>query len=402
MYLPDKKLANNIVKKYGTPVFVTEKKYLHDRVKELRQNNLKRLKIFYAIKANYNPSIVKELKSAGIDGVDAVSPFEIEMAKKCGFDSKHIIFTGNNSDDDELREVHNHGIIPNIGSISELERFGKSFPKAEVSVRFNPGFGAGETRHVVTGGSRSKFGISDKDIKIVKDTLDKYSLRLIGVHCHIGSGFYKARVFRKSVRNILEVASKFNGLKFVDLGGGFGVRYGPKSKDINVAEFFDSIEKDIEVFEKSNGSEVDIIIEPGKFLVAESTCMLTKVTNIKTNRGTVFIGTDTGMNHIIRPAMYDAYHHVVNISNPNAKTQKVNVVGNICESSDVICEKISMPMPKEGDILAILSVGAYCASMSSLYNLRPYAPEVLVDGKFTTQIRERLDFTKSISGLGFI
>lgn len=402
MYCPDKKLSETIVKKYGTPVFVTEKQSLKDRVQELRKNNLRSLKIFYALKANYNPSIVKILKSEGIDGIDAVSPFEIEMAKKCGFDRKHIMFTGNNSDDNELETVHGHGVIPNIGSISELERFGKKFPGAEVSVRFNPGFGAGETRHVVTGGKRSKFGVSDKEINHVKEILEEYKLKLVGVHCHIGSGFYKARVFRKSVRNILSIASKFKKLKFVDLGGGFGVRYGPKSKDIDITDFFSSIENDIEVFEKNNGSKVDVIIEPGKFLVAESTCMLTRVTNIKINKGTIFVGTDTGMNHIIRPAMYNAYHHVINVSSPNAETKKVNVVGNICESSDVICEKISMPMPKEGDILAVLSVGAYCSSMSSLYNLRPYAPEVLVDGKVVTQIRERLNFNKSISGLGFV
>ncbi|MCH9753939.1 MAG: diaminopimelate decarboxylase [Alphaproteobacteria bacterium] len=402
MYFPDKKLAENIVKKYGTPVFVTDKNSVVDRVKELRQNNLERLKIYYAIKANYNPAIIKSLKAAGIDGIDAVSPFEIEMARSCGFDSNHIIFTGNNSDDNELKEVHFHKIIPNLGSISELERFGKIFSGSEVSVRFNPGVGAGESKHVVTGGKKSKFGISHKDIKSVQEVLKKYQLKLIGVHCHIGSGFYKARVFRKSVKSILSIASYFNNLRFIDLGGGFGVRYGPKSKDINIPEFFSAIEKDIKRFEEENGNEIDVIIEPGKFLVAESTCMLTKVTNIKKSGGTVFVGTDTGMNHIIRPAMYSAYHHVINISNPQGKSQKVKIVGNICESSDVFCEKISIASPKEGDILAILSVGAYCASMSSLYNLRPYASEVLVDKGSTVQIRKRMSFDDAISGLGFV
>lgn len=401
MFFPDKVSAEKIIKKYSAPVFVTDRKSLDNQVQLIKKHSLENIKIFYAVKANYNPSIIKTLKKSGIDGIDAVSPFEIELAKRCGFAKKQIIFTGNNSGDDELREIFRQGITPNIGSLSELERFGNMFNGSDISIRFNSGIGAGESKYVVTGGSKSKFGILEEDIKEVKNIIEKYSLNVIGIHSHIGSGFYKAKVFKRAVRSILKIASNFRNLEFVDLGGGFGVRYDPKATSINLEEFFTAIKNDIKEFVKNNGRPIDVIIEPGKFLVAESTCLLTKVTNIKNNGSTVFIGTDTGINHIIRPALYSAYHHIINISNPKASQKKVTIVGNICESSDVLCKDIKMPLPVEGDILAILTAGAYCASMSSLYNLRPYAPEVLFDNGKITEIRRSLDFNQTLSGLGF-
>ena len=352
------------------------------------------------MKANYNPSILSVLKNAGVDGIDAVSPFEIEMARKAGFPNKKIIFTGNNSDNHELDEVHKHNIIPNIGSLSELRRFAEMFPSAEVSIRFNSGIGAGEFKNVVTGGSKSKFGILDSEIKNVKKIVEDSNLKIVGVHCHIGSGFYKANIFKKSVKAILKIARNFKELDFVDIGGGFGVRYEDGSKDIDIKSFFSSISADLEKFENDNGKSFDLIVEPGKFLVAESTCLLTKVTNIKKNSSTVFVGTDTGMNQIIRPALYSAHHHIENISNIGARKQKVSIVGNICESTDVLSvTKISAP--REGDVLAIFTAGAYCASMSSVYNLRPYAAEVLVDKGVSKLIRESLDFNRMYKGLGF-
>ena len=400
MYCPDVKLAERIVSEFGTPVFVTDRSRLENQVKILKEAMPKNGKIFYAMKANYNPAILKVLKYAGVDGIDSVSPFEIEMAMESGFSSKQIIFTGNNSDNHELEEVHNHSIIPNLGSISELKRFGDMFPGAEVSIRFNPGIGAGEFKDVVTGGSKSKFGVLESELKDVKRITSECKLKIIGVHCHIDSGFYKAKIFKKAVKSILKIARNFQRLKFVDIGGGFGVRYENGSKEIDIREFFDSISSDLEKFEIDNGCEFDLIVEPGKFLVAESTCLLAKVTNIKKNSGNVFVGTDTGMNHILRPALYSAHHHIVNLSNEGGNKKKVSVVGNICESTDVISvAKISSP--REGDILAILTAGAYCASMSSAYNLRPYAAEILVEKGSARLIRESLSFSSLYKGLGF-
>lgn len=402
MYIPELSLAESIIKKHGTPVFVTDRLTLKNRISLLKSAFGEDTKVFYALKANYSPAILKTLKDLGIDGVDTVSPFEIKLAKSVGFESSQIIFTGNNSSNDELRDVYSENILPNIGSLSELSRFGQMFPGANVSLRFNPGIGEGEFHQVVTGGAQSKFGILHSHINLAKDIVKKHSLNIIGVHCHIGSGFYYTEKFRESISMIVDLANNFTNLDFIDIGGGFGVRYKLGESAINLPDFYNSIKDKIADFNQKNGKKVKIIMEPGKFLVAESTCLLTKVTTIKENGSNTFIGTDTGFNHIIRPAFYSAYHHILNLSRPNSPLKKVQVVGNICESSDVLGDDIEIAMPEEGDILAILTAGAYCASMSSLYNLRPYAAEVVVDGSSFQLTRERLDFKRTMESLGYI
>jgi diaminopimelate decarboxylase len=402
IYIPDHKFAESIVNEYGTPVFVTDVGILKNRTKLFRDAFGKGSKIFYALKANYNPNILRVLKEMGIDGVDAVSPYEIQLAKQVGFSSNQIIFTGNNSDDAELKVVRDENVLLNIGSLSELERFGVLFPGTDISLRFNPGVGEGECHQVITGGMKSKFGILYQDIEQAKEIVNKHNLNIVGVHCHIGSGFYYTEKFQEAVHMIIDLATHFKNLKFIDIGGGFGVRYKPSESAINLKDFYHSIKNKLNKFNKKNGKEIDLFVEPGKFLVAESTCLLTRVSNIKRNNDTIFVGTDTGLNHLIRPSFYAAYHHIVNLSRPKAPLHEVQIVGNICESSDILGNNIEIAMPEEGDILAILTAGAYCASMSSLYNFRPYAAEVLVDGDKHKLIRKRLDFNQTLNGLGFL
>lgn len=401
LYVPEYDLAKSIVQNHGTPTFVTDAETLRNRV-QVFKDSFANTKIFYALKANYNPAILNVLKDAGIDGVDSVSPYEIQLAKKLGFKSDQIIFTGNNSDADELQLVNSEGILINIGSLSELKKLGELCPGTAISLRFNPGIGEGEFHQVITGGSKSKFGILHQDIEVAKEIAAKYNLNITGVHCHIGSGFYYTEKFQEAVFMITNLARHFKSLKFIDIGGGFGVRYKPNESQINLKAFYDSIENIIQKFNQYNGKEIDLVVEPGKFLVAESTCLLTKVTTIKHNNDTIFVGTDTGINHLIRPAFYGAYHHVINLSRPKAPIHEVQIVGNICESSDVIGNNVEIAMPEEGDILAILTAGAYTTSMSSLYNLRPYAAEILVDKKNIRLIRKRLNFNEAFNGLGFL
>ena len=401
MYFTEKKIVKRIINKIGTPTFVTNKEILCHKVKVMKKAFGRNVKLFYALKANYNPSIIDVLKEAGIDGVDTVSPFEVMLAKNKGFSNKNIIFTGNNLSTEELREAYNQGVILNLGSISELKRFGKLFSKSDISLRINPEIGDGEFKEVITGGESSKFGISIKNFKDANNLLEKYKLNLIGLQCHIGSGMYNINKFEKAILPLFKIASKFKNLRFIDLGGGFGVRYKPFQSQIKLEDFAKIIDTNLKKFFHKENTNIEIILEPGKFLVAESTCLITKVTAINQSHGITFVGTDTGMNNIIRPVCYSAYHHIINISHPNKEKKLVKVVGNICESSDVFVEQIEISNPKEGDILAILTAGAYCASMSSLYNLRPYAAEVLVDKDDFYIIRERLSFEKTIQTLGF-
>jgi len=402
VFQPSKTLAESIVKKYGSPVFVTDQKVLEDRVNQFKNAFSFGAKIYFAIKSNYNPHILAALKQFGVDGIDTVSPYEIKMAKKVGFKSSQIIFTGNGSSNEELQEVMREEVMINIGSISELARYGELFPGTTMSLRFNPGIGDGENDNVITGGQKSKFGILKKDFDQAREIIETHKLKLEGLHCHIGSGFYQTEQFQKAIDNILDQAAQFPNIKFVDLGGGFGVRYDLKKNPIDLVSFGKSIESKVKELEKKNGRSVEIRFEPGKYLVAESTCLLAKITTRKRTDAKDFVCLDTGFHHLIRPALYQASHEIVNISRPNEEKKVVTVVGNVCESTDVFADQIEISNPQEGDIIALLTAGAYGSSMSSLYNLRPYANEVLVNGHEIKLTRKSPGFETMYDGFGFV
>lgn len=394
-------LLLRIIEELSTPVFVTDIAILKQKVKSMQKAFNKNCLLFYAMKANFNPAIINVLKEEGIDGVDTISPFEVNLAKKLGFDNDQILFTGNNCDLNELGQVKNLEVIVNLGSISELKFFAKRYNGTEISIRINPGFGDGEFKQIVTGGKDSKFGIYCTQIHEAFKIINDNNLKLVGLHCHLGSGLYDTRNFTAMVDFMFKLADKIESLKFIDLGGGFGVRYKPTDKEVDLTQFASVIEKHYKKYQSLKANNTKIILEPGKYLVAESTFLLTKITNIRNYNAQKIIGVNTGFNHIVRPALYSSYHHIINISKLNGVKEVVKVVGNICESTDVINENIELSSPDEGDILAILTAGAYCSSMSTLYNLRPYAPEVLIDGNKFTIIRKRMNFEETISSIGF-
>lgn len=401
VFIPTKEMADQIVSQVPTPVFVTSKQVLEDRVQQFKKAFSFNAKTFFAVKSNFNPSVLLALKDAGVDGIDTVSPYEIALAKRVGFLSSEIIFTGNGSSDEELKQVMQHEVMCNLGSLSELERFGRLFPGAKMSLRFNPGIGDGENEFVITGGQKSKFGILKRDFEIAKAIVQKHKLQLQGLHCHIGSGFYTTEHFSQAVSNILDQAKLFGKVSFIDLGGGFGVRYQSSAKPIDLPSFGASIESLVQKFEEHNGP-VEIRFEPGKYLVAESTCLLTTVTTRKNTDEKDFVCVDTGFHHLIRPALYKSEHEIVNITRPLEEKKRVTVVGNVCESTDVFADEILLSNPKEGDILALISAGAYGSSMSSLYNLRPYASEVMMDACQIKVTRKTLTFDQLFLGLGYL
>lgn len=402
VFQPSKTLAESIIKKYGSPVFVTDQTVLENRVSQFKNAFSFGAKIYFAVKANFNPHILIALKQCGVDGIDTVSPFEIKMAKKVGFKSSQIIFTGNGSSNEELAQVMREEVMINIGSISELARYAEMFPGTTMSLRFNPGIGDGENEHVITGGQKSKFGILKKDFDQAREIIAINNLKLEGLHCHIGSGFYKTEQFQLAIDNILDQATQFPNIQFVDLGGGFGVRDDQKKSPIDLVSFGKAIEPKVKELEKKNGRPVEIRFEPGKYLVAESTCLLTKVTTRKRTDAKDFVCLDTGFHHLIRPALYQATHEIVNISRPSEDKKMVTVVGNVCESTDVFADGIELSNPQEGDIIALLTAGAYGSSMSSLYNLRPYASEVLVNGHDIKWTRKSPSFETMYDGLGYV
>lgn len=386
-----------LVERFGTPLYVYEEDVIRERYEGLvNAISYDKLKMLYACKANSNPEIMKIFLEYGC-GIDAVSPYEILLALKVGFKPEQILFTGNNVKDEEMELVINKGIIVNIDSLSQLERYGKINPNSTIFVRINPALGMGFHTHVITGGEKSKFGIYYNKVGKIKEIAKKYNLEIVGLHMHVGSRFLDYKPFLKAMKALLRTAEDFPEVEYIDFGGGLGVPYSREEQPINVAEFGKAVSKLFIDWCKNYGTKV-MMFENGRYYVAESGHLLTRVISIKETPKFKFIGTDTGFNHLIRPVMYGSYHEILNASNVNDVKEEVVVVGNICESGDIFTQDENGIKPrmitkvKEGDILSIETVGAYGFSMASNYNLRPRPAEVLVKNGKAKLIRKRETF----------
>ena len=389
MYAPSKELAERIAREFGTPVFVSDKATLARQAAKMRSAFGDAAKIFYAIKANYNPHIVKTLKEAGIDGIDAVSPGEIRLALELGFQPEAIAYTPSNPSDEELRYAGEKSILPNLGSLSELARYCALFPDSSVSIRICPEVGAGEFEQVTTGGADSKFGLPLSDLSKAKAVAKDAGVTIVGVHSHIGSGFYEPSAFGKSVEAVCRVAEDLPEARFIDVGGGFGVHYRPDQEEVDIRALAEAAMLPLRDFTARTGRSLELRLEPGKYLVSESTALLARITTVKEKGERLFVGLDTGFNHLIRPAMYGAYHHIVNLSKTDGPLRTASVVGNLCETGDIMNRDIELIDPQEGDLVAILVAGGYGSSMSSAYNMRELAAEVLVEEGTPRLIRRR-------------
>jgi diaminopimelate decarboxylase len=271
----------------------------------------------------------------------------------------------------------------NLGSLVLLEKFGQRFPQTSVSVRINPGIGAGHHAHCITGGPDSKFGIYHDQIDAALALATKYKLTLNGVHSHIGTGIYSAEPMLEAMDMILAVAEKFPDLEFIDFGGGFGIPYRPEQQALDMKDLSQKMTRRFTEFRQSYGREISMKIEPGKLLVGPAGILLTTVTNITDTPKHRFVGVDSGFNHLLRPTLYGSYHKILNASRYTGDEEDVVVVGYICESGDIFSRsgdeiERKLPSPVIGERLAFLDAGAYGFSMSSQYNSRPRPAEVLV------------------------
>lgn len=397
MFIPTKEQAELVAQRFGTPTFVTDHGALVEQVRKMRDAFGNEAKVFYAIKANYNPHVVKVLKDAGIHGIDAVSLGEIRLALELGFPPDRIIYTPSNPSTEELRAAEEFGVMQNLGSLSELKRYATLFPDSAVSVRICPEVGAGEFEQVTTGNVESKFGISLSEVDAAKALADAAGVRITGVHCHIGSGFYESSAFTKAIDAVCAVAEKFPDAMFVDLGGGFGVSYRPEQAGVDVAGLARAAHEALADFKGKTGRSLELYLEPGKYLVSGSTVLLSSITTIKEKGGKTFVGIDTGFNHLVRPAMYGAYHHIVNVSKTDGAMRPCVVAGNLCETGDILNRDIELADPEEGNLLAILVAGGYGSSMSSNYNMRELAAEVLITNGEPKLTRKRQEYEDMLS-----
>lgn len=380
-----------IAKQFGTPTYVYNERKILSQIRSLMTNIAYEPKtILYAMKANDNPRILEIFEKKFI-GIDAVSTGEIALALGVGFLPKNIVFTGNNMTDEEMDFAVKRGVFMNIDSLSRLEKFGKKYPGRNVSVRINPDVGDGHHDHCITGGPDSKFGIWHSEASGARKIAKKYKLKIIGIHEHIGSGILDAEKFMTAMEVLLKVALGFPDLNFIDFGGGLGVPYEPEEKELDMEALGRKMTNRFISFCDEYGKRLNLAIEPGRYLVAESGFLLTTVNTIKKYPGgKVFVGVNSGFNHLIRPAMYKSYHPVINISNPGGKGEKVDVVGNICESGDKFAVDRIVSKAREGDLIAIGCAGAYGYTMASNYNKRPKPAEVLVESNGVIKlIRER-------------
>ncbi len=378
-----------IVKEFGSPLYVYDADKIISQLQMLKNAfSNQNIKIKYAAKALTNISILKLLKKNGA-GVDVVSIQEANLALKAGFEPHEILFTPNCVSFEEIKQGVEMGLVINIDNISILEQFGHKYHNTvPCCIRLNPHIMAGGNSKISTGHVDSKFGISIYQMPHLLRVVKTTGINVTGLHMHTGSDILDAQVFLKIAEILFGVAMDFPDLTFIDFGSGFRVGYKEGDITTNVYDLGIKLGKAFDMFCETYGRKLEMWFEPGKYLVSEAGYFLAKANVIKTTPATVFVGVDSGLNHLIRPMMYDAYHEIVNISNPKGTQRIYTVVGYICETDTFGWDR-KLSEVREGDILMMKNAGAYGFSMASNYNSRFRPAEVLIyDGK-AHLIRER-------------
>lgn len=385
-----------LIEKYGSPLYVYNERILKDRCREVKRLlKYPKFEVQFSAKANSNLKLLKIVKEEGLH-VDAMSPGEIYIQMKAGFTADEIFYVSNNVSAEEMKFAVERGITVSVDSVSQLELFGKINPGGRVAIRFNPGVGAGHSDKVVTAGKRTKFAVDPVFIPKVKEIIERYNLKLIGINQHIGSLFMEGTPYVESVKALLKIAEQFDTLEFIDMGGGFGVPYHKQQGEerLDLSALGRELDKNIDEWMEHYGRKINVKIEPGRYISAECCVILGTVNAVKNNYGKKYIGTDIGFNVLARPVIYNSHHdiEIYRKSEVESKvTEPVTIVGNICESGDIIARERMLPEIFEQDILGILDCGAYGYAMSSNYNSRLRPAEILIRENGEIQVIRRRD-----------
>lgn len=387
-----------IADEFGLPLYVYDADKIIEKIGLLRSSFAGvNLKIKYAAKALTNVSILKLMRQQGVE-MDSVSVNEARMGILAGFTSDQIMFTPSGVSFAEIREAIDMGLQLNVDSLSLLEWVGQNYGSAvPVSIRINPHISEGGNIKISTGHADSKFGISILQRAEIKALVDHYEISVTGLHIHTGSDFKNAGAFLKGAEVLFDLASDYPDLTFIDFGSGFKVAYKEGDHSTDVAELGQQVSAAFHNFCRQYGRELELWFEPGKFLVSESGHLLVKTNIVKENPTRTFVAVDSGLNHLIRPMMYDAYHDIKNISNPTGAEKTYNVVGYICET-DTFATDRPLPDVRPGDVLSFENAGAYGFSMASNYNARFRPAEVLVYEGKPYLIRQRETFEDLLRG----
>jgi diaminopimelate decarboxylase len=402
----------SLAQAHATPLWVYDAGTIRSRVERLRQFDTVR----FAQKACSNTHVLRLLRSLGVQ-VDAVSAGEIERALHAGYDARDehsgIVFTADEIDRATLALVARHGIPVNAGSVAMIEQLGRHLGDHAAGhrlwLRINPGFGHGHSRKTNTGGEHSKHGIWPTDIPAALEAIARHGMRLVGLHMHIGSGVdygHLERVCEAMVQHVGDVVALGHDVSAISAGGGLSIPYRQGDASVDTAHYFSLWDAARQRLAAQLGHAVRLEIEPGRFLVAEAGALVAEVRAVKEMGRNHFVLCDAGFNDLVRPAMYGGHHAISVIARANADVRSdlgltatrvpTVVAGPLCESGDVftqdaggVVETRDLAPAEAGDLLVFHDAGAYGASMSSNYNTRPLAAEVLVDGDATRLVRRR-------------
>ena len=404
--------VQSVAERYGTPAYVYSQARILDNFRRITQGLSQVPCLFcYSVKANSNLKILKTLREAGA-GFDIVSGGELARVRKVGADPDRIVFSGVGKTAAEVDAGLEAGILMfNVESAGELEliesrsglrtprRGGRARKPAGISVRINPDVAAETHPYISTGQTIHKFGVPKEDaIELYRRAAASPYLKVRGVACHIGSQILAVEPFLKALDEILGVAERLRAhgveVEFLDIGGGFGIRYADE-QPLDVERLTSEIES------RLRGTPYRLVLEPGRSVVGDAGILVTRVLYVKRNPAKNFIVTDAGMNDLMRPALYGSYHEIVPVEpgqaekpeagHPPRREEKLraDVVGPLCETGDFLARDREIGQVRAGDLLAILTAGAYGYALASNYNSRPRPAEVLVHGAVTELIRRR-------------
>lgn len=396
----------SIAEEFGTPLFVYDSDVISENIQRLRHAfpDIEQLHLHYAAKALTTLPVLQLIRKQGV-GLDCVSVEEVELGLKAGFTPDQIMFTPNGVSTQELLDVHHKGIRMNIDSLPALEAFTDHVPNAHVCIRINPHIMAGGNQNISVGHEHSKFGVSVAQLDQLLALVESRSIRVNGVHMHTGSEIKDISQYLQACDVLFDVAKHFTDLEFLDFGSGFKIPYFPGDTETPLDEFGHRLTERFHTFCADYGKPLQMVFEPGKFIVSNAGHFLMRVNAVKKNPTRTFAQVDSGLNHFIRPMLYGSRHSIENLSaqsrhplqrvnNPQAQPEFANdsssiradhalysVVGYICET-DTFADDVPLPETVEGDILRLANAGAYGMMMASNYNSRLRPAEVLwMDGK---------------------
>jgi diaminopimelate decarboxylase len=391
--------TTKLAEQYGTPLYITNETRVVENFNAYKKA-FPDADIYYAAKANGSFAILSILAKQGA-GADVFSYGELYMALLAGIAKEKILFNGNSKTDFELQKAVEIGVKVSVDSMDELHTLSeiaqKAGKEAEIAFRVNPDVSTKTHPKISTGLRTSKFGIpSEGVVDVYREASRLPGISPTGIHCHIGSQILDTSPFREAALKIMELVEKVTSLgielKFVDMGSGLGIPY--RKDEAQAPTPKDQADAILPIFKertKALGISPRLVLEPGRYIVGDTTILLTRVNTVK-KAAKNFVGVDAGFNLLIRPAMYDSYHYAVVANKASSPPEETyTIVGPICETGDILAHDRKLPIIEKGDLIVLLDAGAYGFSMSSQYNGRPRCAEVLVKDGVADVIRSKED-----------